>query len=181
MKKPSAELRGMMHPDEEKAQAAISDVRSFIHKHGLNSEQIESAYISALGTDEAVEDGVGNSELVKMLKTHFDSGVPVNRIGELVAEVRDGEAAIDGFKSWIQESEFSENEQKVLLSVVAGKRMGTVQFLDRKTKDDLLEIAIPDFATEQTIVMWAENLKRAIVEAKKRAGGKVEVWFEETT
>ncbi len=118
--------------------------------------------------------------LAQLLNKHIENGFPLNEIADMVSSRSRLESLKDNFYKWITELTISENEKKLLRSIVEERRTGTITFVDKKTGDDIIEFKIPkDEAQRSSTPVWAFNFERFLKDAIARSTGKgIQIWFE---
>lgn len=74
---------------------------------------------------------------------YMKSGLPVNRITELIVSKENYELAPDLYYKMIEIMQVTDKEKKILRSIVEKRRSGKLAILDPKTKTELGEISVP--------------------------------------
>ncbi|EKE07030.1 MAG: hypothetical protein ACD_18C00209G0004 [uncultured bacterium] len=176
----------LIKPDEKRLDKFRDQILSFAEKHDLNSKQLETAYLLALGTpeeDEEVQQFLSEEvkELSKIINKASLEGVPLNEIGDMIAHHKGLEESKQNFTEWVSGLDISIKEKNLIASIIEKRRVGVLTFVDRKTGDDLFDFEIPKSSKESSSTpVWAYNFEILLKDAiKKSTDGKFEIWFVE--
>ncbi|MFA7244629.1 MAG: hypothetical protein WC070_00435 [Candidatus Magasanikbacteria bacterium] len=174
----------LLKPDEERLNKFRDQMFFFAEKNDLNSKQLETAYLLSLGTPEDDADIQQNlsdevRELAKLMSKASLEGVPLNEIGDFIAQSKNLEGGKEYFKTWVSGLDISDKEKKLITSIIEKRRVGTLTFVDRNTGEELFDFRIPEEAVETSSTpVWAINLEKFLKDAMNRASdGKIEIWF----
>lgn len=160
-------------------------IAEYIEKNNINSRELEAAYQLALGVPENDEDIAPLltnevKSVTKLLEKHISDGFPLNEIAEMITDRTRLESTKDSFHKWVSGLSLSQNEKKLLHSIVEERRVGTIQFVDKKTGNDIFEFKIPKTeVSHSSTPVWAFNFERLLKDALARSTGKgIAIWFE---
>lgn len=160
-------------------------ITEYIEKNDISSRELEVAYQLALGVTEDDEDIAPAitkevKTLAQLLHKHIENGFPLNEIAEMISSRTLLELSKDDFHKWLTELSITENEKKVLRSIVEERRVGTITFVDKKTGEDIFEFKIPKGeAFLSSTPVWAYNFERFLKDAIAHSTGRgIQIWFE---
>ena len=159
----------------------MKDIRYFAVKHAVTSAELFVAYQIALGispgeveTKQPIRAEVFT--LAEKMDKYMGSGLPVNRITELIVSKENYELAPNLYYKMVEIMQVTDKEKGVLRSVLEKRRSGKLIIVDPKTQTELAEINIPsDIGTEKyTQNYLAAQLISHLLEFKDR---KIEIMF----
>lgn len=150
-------------PDLSEDDKQQIELTSYIKKHGYAADQIREAYVLVMGTDETPSEDAGVEDLRAKLQSMIDDGFPVNRIGELVEMKWTVENSKERCLSYIGTLDVSENEKRLLSSIVERRRSGELVVMIDNQDVASMRIHIPDSAPiEAFVIEFQHNLQRII-------------------
>lgn len=177
-------MPGGAHEEEDKWKREKQEISNYIERYNISSQQLEAAYLLAMGTPEDDPDispmlSEEVRALAKIIDQHTLAGLPLNEIANQISFRRQLETTKNDFQEWLTQLEISENERKLLRSIVEKRRMGTVTFMDKQTGKDIFEFKIPELARDSSTPTWMVNFEHFLKDAIARSTGKgIEIWFE---
>lgn len=146
--------------EDDKKQIALV---SYIKERGYTADQIREAYVLAMGTDETSSEDPGVEDLRGKLRSMIDDGFPVNRIGTLVEMKWAVENAKEQCISYIDTLDVSENEKRLLSSIVERRRHGNLVVLIDNQDVASMRIRIPDDVPVEVFALeFLDKLKKII-------------------
>jgi len=111
--------------------------------------------------------------LAKMMGEHLQNGLAVNRIAGLIDTKRLYEAAVEIYSVMVEGMQITEEEKKLLKSIVAEKKSGVITVVDDQTGEKLITITVtkgsPPDGYERNAL--AGNLIQYLQEYKDRKVG----------
>ncbi len=150
-------------PDLSEDDKQQIELASFIKKHGYTADQIREAYVLVMGTDETPSEDPGVEELRAKLQSMIDDGFPVNRIGDLVEMKWTVENSKERCLSYIDTLDVSENEKRLLSSIVERRRSGELVVMIDNREVASMRIRIKDSASIEAVALeFQENLQKVI-------------------
>ncbi|MBP9751472.1 MAG: hypothetical protein KBD19_01250 [Candidatus Moranbacteria bacterium] len=150
-------------PDLSEDDKKQIELTSYIKKHGYTANQIREAYVLVMGTDETPSEDPGVEDLRTKLQSMIDDGFPVNRIGELVEMKWTVENSKERCLSYIDTLDVSENEKRLLSSIVERRRSGELVVMIDNQDVASMRIHIKDNTSiEAVAIEFQEGLQKII-------------------
>jgi len=165
----------------EKSQ--VDSLIAFAKQHDIGSDELFAAYQIAMGIppneiegQTAIREKVYS--LAQKMGEHMQSGMAVNRIVELISSKRDYELIPDTYYTLVDHVlQVTENEKRVLRSILERKRAGTLTVIDPKSRTELEIIKIPQQAASKDYApnIFAAELIQILSKFKDQ---RIEIVFE---
>jgi len=138
---------------EDVDKSRVESLVTFVKKHNISSDELFTAYQLAMGIHSIDNNGALTtreevSNLSKMMEDFMNKGLPVNRIAELVTIKKDYEEIPETYYMMVDKIlKITENERKVLRSILERKRPGILTVYNPKTHQELEVVNIPSEVT----------------------------------
>jgi len=174
MKNPMEYPEGSKDPQEDQ----LKEIVSFSKSNNISSEELFIAYKLAMGLSFGELDLKQPPRetvfaLAKMMGEHLQNGLAVNRIAGLIDTKRLYEAAVEIYSVMVEGMQITEEEKKLLKSIVAEKKSGVITVVDDQTGEKLITITVtkgsPPDGYERNAL--AGNLIQYLQEYKDRKVG----------
>lgn len=155
---------------QESDENRLMDIVEFARKHDITSQELMTAYEMALGVphnETSIENPTREEvyALAQKIDKQTKNGLPLNKIAWLIGTKTEYEQAVPNYLLAVNSMLLTDNEKRVLRSVIEKERKGVLTILDAKSERELKEIQIPpkyfkEFNTNQTALYLIYNLRK---------------------
>lgn len=133
---------------------------AFCKNGGYSADEIRAAYYQVLGIAEEPIESMRVLSLVEKMNGAAKSGFPLNRFKEIVEMKQTIEGALSNFAEYVATLPVSDNEKRVLHSIVEKKRSGELSFIING--DEFAKCKIPPEDEQESREILAMKLVHAI-------------------
>ena len=154
----------------ESDEVMLMEIIEFVKKNNITSQELMAAYEISLGIhQEVINTENPTREEVYVLAQKIDkqtkNGLPLNKIAWLIGTKIEYEQAVINYVAMVNSTSLTDNEKRVLNSIVEKERKGTLTILDAKSEKEIREIPIPpkefkEFEKNQTALYLMYNLSK---------------------
>jgi len=154
------------------------EFQQFVHKGGYTVDQIRQAYYDLCG---AVESSKVTDPQVREIREQMermtDAHYPLNRFVEFIGSKEHVEAMIPQYTQLVEGLAVSDNEKRMLVSLVAERRSGTVECRAGDRAVNTFVINGNGASSEMIAGVITDFIRQFL--AQIGPGKKYEFWFEE--
>ena len=156
-----------------------NELLEYMQKLHITSEEATLAYEQSLGIpiEKTVREEV--FQLAQKIDDLTRNGLPLNRVPELLEEIDNIEISPEVFDTLVGSLQITDNEKKVLRSIVEKKRAGELEVLDPKTKEEIATYKIPK-DTGKDDSQHKKNVEGLALFLAQFVGQKIEIVFSQS-
>lgn len=141
----------------------------FLENNGYTAEEMEEAYYEMLGVGQEDKFTDRIKELSTKMNEMTDAGFPLNQVASLIHLKEKWENMIPDFMSYVDSMKVSENEKRMLKSIIDENRTGEVSvYLEG---EHLIDLQVPEVKSGEAKALqfrtFLENVIKTIPEGKK--------------
>lgn len=130
----------------DRSEVIAKSVRDFVQENGMTAQQVEDAYFICIDRDTTnAREEISDERVLSLAKRFSDAeqeGLALNKIGSIVSAIRRTEDAPETYRSFIDKLRTSDRDRKVLLSIFEKNRVGEIRFIDPKTLEYIVPMAM---------------------------------------
>lgn len=154
-----------------------SNFRNFIKENENTADQIREAYYRLVGVNEEVEPTSEVAAILGKMREMVERSFPLNRFAVLIESKQNYENAVPMYHEYIDGLRISENEKRVLGSIIDKGRSGEFTCLVDGEIVGEFEINVKDLGKAVAAVIIVQNIKKILENIP--TGRKYEFTFSE--
>lgn len=151
-----------------------AEISQFCKQNRIKSKDLFLAYQIALGipAEEPVKPEI--SQLATLIDGLSKSGYPLNRVVELVEEMRGSESKLEDYIVKVDELKLSPGERTLVLAIMHKKKVGELHIYTKNGERKILEVPITGTPSKdgEFSERIASRIMEVLVKAKELAGDK---------
>lgn len=138
--------------------------RNFTEKNNYTADQIREAYYRLVGVEEGTEPTPEVAAILGKMQEMVAKNFPLNRFATVIEENQDYEEAVPTYHKYVDGLEISDNEKRVLRSIIDKERSGEVIcMIGGKIIGDF-KIKVKDFEKEIAAMLITKSIERLLLE-----------------
>lgn len=158
----SAEGYKKTKADESPDDKEVRLFSKFISDNKYTADQMREAYYRLVGVEEEGEPGTEVAVILSKMREMEERNVPLNRFATLVGTKQNYEDAVPAYHDYVDTLRISDNEKRVLRSIVDRERSGEVVcMIDGETIAGF-NVNVKDFGKEIAGVKIARAIEQII-------------------
>lgn len=134
----------------------------FVLDHKYTADQMREAYYRLVGVEEEGEPGQEVAAILDKMREMEERSVPLNRFASLVETKQNYEDAVPAYHDYVDTLKISDNEKRVLRSIVDRERSGEVVCMIDGESIAGFNVNVKDFGKETAVVKIAQAIEQIL-------------------